>query len=96
MSNNVKDKIASLAKILEFHLSDEELTKIENEYHDIEKTLKLVQEINTTNIVPTNFVHDYTQTPPWREDVVEDYESNSVFSNCKDFKNHMVEIKNEK
>ncbi len=96
MSENVKDKISSLAKILEFKLSDDELTKIENEYQDIRKTLDLVKEIDTLNIMPTNFVHDYTTEPRWREDVVQDYEPKSVFSNCKDFKNNMVEIKNEK
>ncbi len=96
MSENIKDKISSLAKILEFKLSNEELAKIEDEYNSIKTTLDIVKEIDTTNVAPTNFVHEFTLEPRWREDVVSDYEPKSVFSNCKGFKNSMVEIKNEK
>ncbi len=94
--DNTRTKIESLAKILEFKLSDEELTKIENEYNEIAKTLSLIKEVDTTKVQPTNFVHDFSTTPRWREDVEESYEPQSVFKNCKDFKNNMVEIKNEK
>ncbi len=94
--SNVKNKIESLAETLEFKLSSEELTKIENEYHEIESTLKLIKDVDTSKVQPTNFVHDFSKEPRWREDVEQTYEPKSVFSNCKDFKNNMVEIKNEK
>ncbi len=93
---NTKSKIESLAKTLEFKLSNEELSKIENEYMGIEKTLQLIKDIDTSNVQITNFVHEYSLEPRWREDVEENYDSKSVFKNCKDFKNNMVEIKNEK
>lgn len=96
MSKNVKEKISSLAKILEFKLSDDELQKIENEYHEIEKTLALIKTIDTTNVTPTNFVHPITNTPKWRKDEIKTYDAQSVFSNCQSFKNNMVEIKNAK
>ncbi len=97
MSNiDTKKKIESLAKTLEFKLSNEELTKIENEYHEIENSLALIKEMDTTNVQPTNFIFDFSKEPKWREDNEETYDPKSVFKNCKDFKNNMVEIKNEK
>ncbi len=93
---DVKKKIESLAKTLEFKLSNEELLKIENEYHEIEKSLELIKDVDTKNIKPTNFIFDFSKEIKWREDKEETYDPKSVFKNCKDFKNNMVEIKNEK
>ncbi len=94
--SNTKAKIESLAKTLEFKLTNEELTKIENEYHEIETSLKLIKDVDTSKVQPTNFVHSFSTEPKWREDEEETYDAKSVFKNCKDFKNNMVEIKNEK
>lgn len=94
--SKIKKELAELANSLEFVLDDSELEKIELEYIHIKKKLDLIKKIDTSKIEPTNFVNEILVDPIMRDDVVNIYNVNDVFSNCELLKDGYVVLKNEK
>ncbi|MGL4952168.1 MAG: Asp-tRNA(Asn)/Glu-tRNA(Gln) amidotransferase subunit GatC [Mycoplasma sp.] len=93
---DTKTKLELLANSLKFELSDIEFEKILQEHKAIVKKFNLIKEIDTSNIVPTNFIHELDATKCWREDEPTTFDKNEVFSNTKLDENGYVVIKNEK
>ncbi|MGL4948041.1 MAG: Asp-tRNA(Asn)/Glu-tRNA(Gln) amidotransferase subunit GatC [Mycoplasma sp.] len=93
---NIYDKLQNLANSLEFELDNVEIEKIHDEYNAIIKKLNLIKEFDTKNIEPTNFIHEISLEKNWREDMVEEFCREDVFSNTTLNDDKYVVIKDEK
>ncbi len=92
----IKNKLYELSLKLLFELNEDEIEIIANNFDNIQSSFELIKNINLENVEPMSFVEPIRLENVINDDEFVDYDSSKSFSNCKFFKDNMVEIKNEK
>lgn len=89
---DIENMLKQLASQTMFHLSDDEMPLLIEEYHSFMKQVKILETIETTNIEPLSFPYEIETTFLREDDDIYIVKRDDALRNVKDIQDNQVKV----